>query len=523
MHLEKDEPAYLNSLGEELFQKGDSAGAEEVFLKALKESTNRAAVHNNLSVLYWSRGDVLKAVEHSMHALTLSPLDRAVVLNAGEIFRSLEQFEQACAVYSHYLSHCSGDDEVDARFRETSIMMKNYKERDTLEEGLRALFSILASGKKVVFSKLYSERLGHLATLNDIFLRKQQLGKIPPDTLYIYLSGPPANRQLMEMLKRHMNIIENEQLLKFFGSFKGLKTACQVLPRTGNEIDEFRNANATLKFTEEEEEKGRNFLKDVGISKNDWFVCISARDHAYLRDRYPTADLEYHSYRNSDINTYRKAIDHIIGLGGFVIRMGFKVDGPLNYEHPRVIDYALKYRNDFMDIYLAAKCKFCLGTPSGIWDVSPIFDVPSLAVNNAPIGTPVLAKRVLYIPKKVRYRDTGEYVPFRNLLCEFKDRMHPATYRGTIHYEMGYVYEDNTEDEIYDVTVEMMERLNGTFCETDEDRELLERYYALFPPDHFAKDVRSPIGLDFLKKNRHLFFESERMQGSTETDLKNSV
>ena len=62
---------------------------------------------------------------------------------------------------------------------------------------------------------------------------------------------------------------------------------------------------------------------------------------------------------------------------------------------------------------------------------------------------------------------------------------------------------ENTPEEIRAVTVEMDERLNGTWQTTPEDEELQERFWALFGQDK----VKSPdlrIGGEYLRENKDL-------------------
>jgi putative glycosyltransferase (TIGR04372 family) len=62
---------------------------------------------------------------------------------------------------------------------------------------------------------------------------------------------------------------------------------------------------------------------------------------------------------------------------------------------------------------------------------------------------------------------------------------------------------ENTSEEILDVTVEMVERLNGTWKTTEEDEELQERFWALFGPDKLkSPDLR--IGTEYLRQNKDL-------------------
>ena len=53
-------------------------------------------------------------------------------------------------------------------------------------------------------------------------------------------------------------------------------------------------------------------------------------------------------------------------MGYYVIRMGVKASKPLKSSNPKIIDYAnSKIRNDFLDIYLGAKCSLCISTSMG--------------------------------------------------------------------------------------------------------------------------------------------------------------
>jgi len=125
-------------------------------------------------------------------------------------------------------------------------------------------------------------------------------------------------------------------------------------------------------------------------------------------------------HRNSDINTFSDAIELILGQGGIVVRMGSIVTQELTYKHPRVIDYPHSgIRSDFLDVFLAAHCRFFLGTTSGICDLSVVFDVPNLRVNFTPPGGAPWGKESLFIPKRVHSKFTGKYVSFDKLINQF--------------------------------------------------------------------------------------------------------
>lgn len=393
------------------------------------------------------------------------------------------------------------------------------------------LLYLLEPFKKIRIGNLRSERLGHLALDTDLFLRDLRLGRAPADARYFFFSGKPVNRQLLEMLKRHLSIVESPWLHDAITDCLPLKKTKFWTPlgqtKSGVDYVRLNEASASLKFTPEEETRGREWLKKFGIGENDWFVCIAARDSAYLDKAAPhsrlygnrlKSDWAYDNfYRNSDIDSYRMAVEHLVGLGGYVFRMGQHVNEPLDFESPRFIDYAVHHRTDFMDIYLPAKCRFFIGDAFGLISIPWIFDVPVLGVNFVPIGHKPIGRKNLYLPKKVKDKRTGEYVSLGSLIknkwCHAVfDHNDPRTSPA-----FNYDYENNSAEDILKATKEMAARLCGTYEPTAEDKALLQKYFALFPSDHWSYNVKTPIGIDFLKENKNLFFENGAFSGQSRT------
>ena len=138
----------------------------------------------------------------------------------------------------------------------------------------------------------------------------------------------------------------------------------------------------TLTFNSSELAEGQIFLRKLGLSPNDKFVCLNVRDGVFLRKSEAISwkknrDWSYHDYRDSDISTYVKAAEALAEMGYTVFRMGAIVKELLVSKHPRVIDYATNgMRSEFLDIFLGAHCTFCISTGSG-WDsVQPYFVAP---------------------------------------------------------------------------------------------------------------------------------------------------
>ena len=187
--------------------------------------------------------------------------------------------------------------------------------------------------------------------------------------------------------------------------------------------------------------------------------------------------------------------------------MGSVVREPLSCNDPMIIDYATIGRTDFMDVYLAGTCRFFLGSASGITEVSQSFRRPIALINYLPLETVhSWHSQHLVIPKKLFLRDEKRFMTFREIIESGAGR-----YYYTQQYDrLGVDVVENTPDEIRALTVEMDERLNGTWETTEEDQDLQQRFWSLFRarPLHEGNplhgEIRSRIGAEFLRQHRDL-------------------
>jgi putative glycosyltransferase (TIGR04372 family) len=373
-------------------------------------------------------------------------------------------------------------------------------------------FYLIEPFKKFRVTVLLSERIGHLALNTELFQRRKQLtSEIQDDNLleiFIAKQGKVANRQLLTMYQRDLCILEHQIYYWIYASIEWVFTRTRFhfeLTMSDNEDFEFSNTNTSLHFTEDEETKGRELLNSMGIDNNvDWFVCIHSRDNRYLSTHFPEKNWSYHNYRDSDINDFHKAIQFIIDNGGFVIRMGSEVELPLTFHHEKVVDYSHNYCSDFMDIFLISKCKFFLGTSAGICDVATVLNKPRLSVNYSPFGVALFGKDSFYIPKKLKNKETGKYLS----LSEFLNREWDKEWADSDWLDKHcFEYEDNTPDEILAATKEMLYRVEGVFRMSDEETDLMKKYSDLFRPKNLSFNNKTPVGLDFLKKNPDVFWQ----------------
>jgi putative glycosyltransferase (TIGR04372 family) len=142
-----------------------------------------------------------------------------------------------------------------------------------------------------------------------------------------------------------------------------------------------------IKLSFEEESHGYEILENIGLKKNDKFVCLNVRDDNYLKTTHPDTDWSYHDYRNSNIKNYFFAAENLARRGYYVLRMGSSNKEKLISNNKRIIDYSFsKFRSDFMDIFLCSKCSFIISNSGGVDAFTKLFRKPIVWVNFVPIA-----------------------------------------------------------------------------------------------------------------------------------------
>lgn len=362
------------------------------------------------------------------------------------------------------------------------------------------LLALASLARPIKLGFIYHERLGHLALNTDLYLRRRDLGMYASNEIHLFFVYAPANMQLVTMFSRRIFLIRSEFIFKLLSPIGFLKTRFFLpLPFWGNEYEIFNTAPSQINFTDEEHVRGRALLSTLGIRDGDWYVSIFARDHRYYIEHSPGTDTRFSHHRNADIETFHLAVDAILAAGGWVVRMGSSVEKPLSIRHPRVIDYATHFRSDFGDIYITAHSRFFVGTTSGASDVAVLFDTPFVGVNYVPIGCAPFGKNAIFIPKRVVYCTSGEQVPMRDQLQLFVGVQVGACLVPEVEMrKLGWVFEDNSPEEIRDAVEEMLMRLNGRDTRNIDYQLAWNRYRSLIPDENIYKANRSPMGRKML-------------------------
>ena len=354
---------------------------------------------------------------------------------------------------------------------------------------------------------LVSERIGHFAANTELYLCERDAGINVPEGRYVdlwYHNWPVCNRQLVAMWNRVLHVGPrwllapvswmNELIPGGEAHRIGLNTMHDrdVL----NLLDRFP---AHLRCLPDEEERGKAGLRALGIPEGAPFVCLIVRDSSYLKESIPWRSWDYHDHRDCNIQNYVLAAQKLAERGYYVVRMGAVVREAMAVDNPMIIDYAAKgLRTDFMDIYLGAKCSFCISTTTGFDAVPFIFRRPIVFVDMVPLEhVYTFSPKFLSTTKKHWLRNEKRYMTFRELFSPVFEISKAAGYE-----RKGIDLIESTPEEIAAVVLEMEERLKGTWETTEEDEELQRRFWELLPKSTLHGEIRSRFGADFLRRHQ---------------------
>ena len=310
--------------------------------------------------------------------------------------------------------------------------------------------------------RLWGDRIGHFSANTELYLCEQDAKINTPKVRYIdlfFIDGRICNNYLLKMWKREIIVIPTFILYPVYFLTQNMNIFNRNIVPEPKALDRdifnlFDKYDCHLSFTENEENFGKKELKRIGIRHP--FICLNVRDSAYMSEK----SSEYHSYRDCDINNYTLVVNKLNELGYCVVRMGAKVNEPLNISSANFIDYAsIKgLRTEFLDIYLAKHCLFAISTSTG-WDSLPyIFKKPIVYAPIIPIGCFfTFSKKAIGIPKN--YKRNNKKLNIKDIF-----KYGYAYFLTSEEYQNnGITLEEPTQQEIWDVVEEMIELIKSDF------------------------------------------------------------
>jgi putative glycosyltransferase (TIGR04372 family) len=359
------------------------------------------------------------------------------------------------------------------------------------------------------FGQLRSERIGHYVGNTEIYLCDRDLGiqNTCARDFFYNADNIVCNKQLKKMYARILNVYPFvKYLYKANRIIAGGEKHTVTLSTDRDFYGRVRKTEPHLFFTDEEEYLGKQYLESKGINDGDKFVCIYARDNAYLNKVHPRLSKngwKYHDYRNSCIDDFLETAEEMTKRSYYIFRMGSVVKKEFKTNNSMIIDYASNGdRTDFLDIYLFANCHIALSAGGGPSSVPIAFRRPLGVVNYIPLEYCNIGFGIndISIPKKIWLKKEKRFMTFREIIKAGAGKF-VQTYK---YEELGIEPVNNTPEEIADLAKEIDERLKGNWMTTKEDEELQKKFWDIIPETNIVGKEKGIIGAQFLRQNKEL-------------------
>lgn len=512
-------------LGKLLAQKNRRIQAIESYKKAIAINFDLEAAHINLVNLLIEQAEIDEAKQKQ----NTPSLEQEALFNLGSLLIQQGKLEEAIEIYQRAIA--IKPNWTSAYLKLTEAHMKkswNFYDVGKLHESINSTeraIDIYNSqlekhplgnlGIRFITPEYFTSwpwlgAIGHLATNIDIYIKMGILGWRPQH--HTILLAPPEqviNPSLLNYWRRYLHIITDpsliERLLPLAKTMRCLEyTLFHIKIAQGQMVDvsyafsvvqkqwEVEKKNPLLTLSPSDYERGWNRLQDLGVPKNAWFVCLHVREDGFRAEGLIT-------HRSADIDTYLFAIKSIVARGGWVIRMGDPSMKPLS-SMSQVIDYAhTKAKSDWMDVFLSTSCRLFLGSASGLITVPWVFGIPCAMTNAWPLSGRPASNQDLFIPKLAWSEVENRYLTFEEALA-------PRFFfnlNSKLLYSWGIKVVDNTPEEINDLVLEMLDRLDGKVQYTEED-EILQQEFNSLPTPYGPSAFNSRMGRSFLQKYYNL-------------------
>lgn len=384
------------------------------------------------------------------------------------------------------------------------------------------IFLIMRFLSKIIlirFGKIPSRRFGHFILDVDQYLCMLQKPKFPTYDFF-YLEKPVSNNELVKLFGKFLKIIPSILILPFeiLNNFKFIGNSKHNIILNEKEgwvtRNRYNDLNKYNYFSKKDFERGNFFLKNLGINKEDKFICLLCRDNEYIKHLYSkTYDLEYtkigdqSTYRNCSIDNFRLICEYLTSKGYYIFRMGDKVSKPFFIKSKKFFDYStLGMRNEFLDIFLSANCELFLTTGSGLDSTAEVFNRPRVIVSNPRIG---------YITTNYEKQLTiFKHFISNNKKITLSEIFNLGLAEATRNYQFiskNINLVENNPEEIRDAVIEMLELIQNNFMISDERKNIEQKFWKIFKKkisdqnlSFLHKNYLSHIGYNFLNQNTHL-------------------
>lgn len=439
--------------------------------------------------------------------LCLEWYERAFELNAEELmpFEFIDAYQQASIVHQ-----INGNHELARSLVDKAGAIQEHVARD---------HPLYATGIRILHNRSgILTNIGHMFSEPDFLTKRMELGWIPRiKPVLLAERNNVVNPTALDYWRQHVCTITDPRLIaRIQPCVRPLElNTCWAKTPSGRTVFSLDAAIVTqtewerigrgplLTLKQEHRARGEAALEELGLPKGAWFVALHVRDETYRareeRDEHGKPTVRRDTIRDADIETYVRAIEMITSVGGWVIRMGDKTMKPMP-TMKQTIDYPFTpAKSDWLDVYLGAACRFFIGSASGPLSIAQSFGVPTVGTNIIPINSHPSGTKEVYIPKLLRRKESGELLPF----MEYCRSPYVYLYHTKLYERLGVEVVPNSDEDLAEIVVEMLERITGQATYSAED-ELLQERYRRCVKQHIPEGLQCRVGRSFLRRYKHL-------------------
>ena len=331
-----------------------------------------------------------------------------------------------------------------------------------------------------------------------------------PALLFAVLDCDSPNRAFTKMYGRVLPFLDDDRpffrgIIRYTLPILWIERKYLARRQSENQMIIWAESPPTLAFTNTEKQRGVELEKKLLSDTLRPFVCIALPEKSYyetkIEGEHPVStsiDL-YSNFPSWE--SYFPSVNSLSGVGLVVFRMGQSVDNAIDQSSCKIVDYASTSRSEFGDVWLLGNCKFVIaGGGTGFYWPASAFNKPVVITDLYSMTTTSNGPSDLTIYQLAWSRSEKKLMPFSWLIEQGEGWGHK---KSLIEGDIEIV--KNTSEEITEIVLEMNQRLDGTWIESDEDKELQARFSALralIPKWQVQPGVR--IGADFLRRYQHL-------------------
>jgi len=331
-----------------------------------------------------------------------------------------------------------------------------------------------------------------------------------PALLFAVLDCDSPNSAFTAMYGRVLPFLDDEKfftrgIIRYAVPLFRLQRKYLARRQSENQMIIWSESSPTLSFTNAEKQLGLDIQKNLLFDASKPFVCIGLPEKSYYQTKI---EKEHPVSRSIDLyssiptwESYFPCINSLDDTDLHVLRMGQSVDNAISSNTCKIIDYASESRSEFGDVWLLGNCKFVIaGGGTGVYWPSSVLNKSVVITDLYSMVSSSNGTHDLFIPQLAWSRSKKMLMPFKWLIDQGEGWAHQ---KSLIENDIEII--KNTADEITEVVLEMNQRLDGVWVETDADKELQARFSALrasIPKWRVQPGVR--IGAGFLRRYKQL-------------------